>query len=213
MDYVSILVAHPFPFTRRGVQSLLESRQGWKIVGEAGSGSDAVAQAQSLRPDLVLMDLAISKLNALDAARLILQTLPNTQVLLLGKSFSPEIMDQALEAGVRACILSGDAEADLITAIRTVLRHEVFFSAGISSGLFESSRGFSVNSERAALTEREKQIIQLLAQGNSNKQAAEILRISPRTVENYRAEIMRKLGLRSFSELVRYAIRNRIITV
>jgi DNA-binding NarL/FixJ family response regulator len=208
---VSILIADDYGIVRRGLRALLSNQADWRIVGEAANGREAVAQAAKLRPDIVLLDVLMPQLNGLDAARLILKAVPETRVLILSDSHTDEMIEKAFRAGVRGYVLKSDAEADLVTAINALMNGRTFFTSAASERLLERLRREPIDDGPPLLTTRETEIIQLLAEGKSNKEVANILGISSRTVENHRAQIMQRLGLRSFSDLVRWAIRNAII--
>lgn len=209
---VGILLADDQPIKRRGLRSLLEREDGWQIRAEASDGQQAVVQAVRLRPDVVIVDLALPQFNGLEATRRILQPLPNARVLVLSRHFEPEIVGQASRAGASAYLTLSDVETHLIAAIKAMLQGRTFFPSGASSPALDPLSRNSMPVSHSALTSREYEIIQLVAAGNSNKQTAHLLNISSRTVENHRAQIMQKLALRSFSDLVRYAIRTGLLT-
>ncbi len=209
---ISILIADNFGVVRRGLRALLlETQPDWRIVGEAGDGREAISQATKLRPDVVILDVNLPGVNGLDAARLILKAVPETRVLILTAYDSKEIVEKALQAGVRGYVLKSDAEADLVTAINALMKGRTFFTSAASGIVLDRLRREPAELTAPVLTAREAEIIRLLAEGKSNKEAATVLGISPRTVENHRAQIMQRLGLRSFSDLIRYAVRNGII--
>jgi DNA-binding NarL/FixJ family response regulator len=212
MKPVTIIVADDHVVIRRGLRTLLEERKGWKVVAEAANGREAVEKAARLRPDLVVMDLSMPELNGLEATRLILKAVPNTRILILTMHNTEELVGKTLQAGARGYVLKSDTEKDLITALEAVLDNRTFFTP-VSSELDFSyvGRGRPGMPELPSLSPRERQIVQLLAEGMSNKEVASRLGISVRTAENHRATIMRKLQLRSLSDLVRHAIRNKII--
>jgi DNA-binding NarL/FixJ family response regulator len=200
---------------RRGVRSLLESHEGWTVCGEATTGRDAVEQSRRLRPDVVVMDLSLPELNGLDATRQILKLVPDTEVLVLTMHHSEELAGAVLQAGASGYILKSDADENLITAVDTLGRHKPFLTASVTSFLLDAyvRRGNRSQDDVApnAVTSREREVIQLVAEGRSNKEAAALLGISVKTIEAHRANIMRKLRLRAVSDLVRYAIRNKIV--
>jgi len=209
-----ILVVDDHAVVRRGVRSLLESHEGWEVCGEATTGRDAVAEALRLRPDVVVMDVSLPELNGLDATRQILKTAPNTEVLVLTMHYSEEVARDVLQAGARAYVLKSDADENLIAAIESLAQHTPFLTPTVRKLVLDDylRRGGSEESHAlAAATRREREVIQLLAEGRSNKEAAATLGISVKTIEAHRANIMRKLGLHSLSDLVRYAIRNKIV--
>ena len=211
MKPLCILIADDFPIVRRGLRALLEAQPGWKIIAESGNGRDAVKKAAQLHPDIALLDIAMPQLNGLDAARLILKRSPHTRILVLTVHDTEEIIEKALDAGARGYILKSELEEDLVAAIKAVMHGKVFFSTTAANVLLRCLRRQAALGTRSPLTLREREIVQLLAEGKSNKQVAGVLGISTRTAENHRANIMKKLGLGSLSELVRYAIRDKIV--
>lgn len=207
----SIFLADDRPVTRRGVRVLLENQPGWQVVAEASSGREAVNKIIELRPDIAILSVTMRELNGLDATRLILKSIPQARILVLTSYQTEEMIDRAFHAGVRGYMLRSHAETDLVPAVSAILQGRIFFTSAASEVLMERlSQGRNGNGEHH-LTVREAEIVQLLAEGHSNKEVAAILNISSRTVENHRAQIMQRLGLRSFSELIRYAVRIGIV--
>jgi DNA-binding NarL/FixJ family response regulator len=212
-----ILVADDHDIIRRGLKELLASRPGWEVCAEAKTGREAVTLAEQLKPDVVVMDISMPDLNGLEAARKIRKSLPKTEILILTLHFSDQLVREIVEAGVRAYIMKSDADRDLVAAVEALANHRPFFTARAADMLLD---GF-VRPHAAApdpdavirnrLTSREREIVQLLAEGKSSKEVAVSLGISVKTAETHRANIMRKLELHSVSELVRYAVRNQII--
>jgi DNA-binding NarL/FixJ family response regulator len=208
-----ILVVDDHAVVRRGVRSLLESHEGWEVCGEATTGRDAVEQSRRLRPDVVVMDLSLPGLNGLDATRQILKDAPDTEVLVLTMHRSEELARDVLQAGARGYVLKSDADANLIMAVDSLRQHKPFLTPTVTEFVLDDyvRRGDAQDDlTPVALTAREREILQLVAEGQSNKAAA-ALGISVKTIEAHRANIMRKLHLRSVSDLVRYAIRNKIV--
>jgi len=209
-----ILVVDDHAVVRRGVRSLLESHEGWEVCGEATTGRDAVEQSRRLRPDVVVMDLSLPGLNGLDATRQILKDAPDTEVLVLTMHRSEELARDVLQAGARGYVLKSDADANLIMAVDSLRQHKPFLTPTVTEFVLDDyvRRGDAQDDlTPVALTSREREILQLVAEGQSNKAAAAALGISVKTIEAHRANIMRKLHLRSVSDLVRYAIRNKIV--
>ena len=208
-----ILIVDDHAVVRRGVRSLLESQEGWEVCGEATTGRDAVEQSRRLRPDVVVMDLSLPELNGLDATRQILKDTPDTEVLVLTMHHSEELARDVLQAGARGYVLKSDADENLIIAVDSLRQHKPFLTSTVTEFVLDGyvRRGDGAQ-EDLALTAREREIVQLVAEGQSNKAAATTLGISVKTIEAHRANIMRKLHLHSVSDLVRYAIRNKIVT-
>jgi len=209
-----ILVVDDHAVVRRGVRSLLESHEGWEVCGEATTGRDAVEQSRQLRPDVVVMDLSLPGLNGLDATRQILKDAPDTEVLVLTMHRSDELARDVLQAGARGYVLKSDADANLIMAVDNLRQHKPFLTPTVTEFVLDDyvRRGDAQDDlTPVALTAREREIVQLVAEGQSSKAAAAALGISVKTIEAHRANIMRKLHLRSVSDLVRYAIRNKIV--
>jgi DNA-binding NarL/FixJ family response regulator len=190
---------------------LLESHEDWEVCGEATTGRDAVEQSRRLRPDVVVMDLSLPELNGLDATRQILKDAPDTEVLVLTMHHSEELARDVLQAGARGYVLKSDADENLITAVDSLRQHKPFLTSTVTEFVLDGYVRHGDAQEDPALTAREREIIQLVAEGQSNKAAATTLGISVKTIEAHRANIMRKLHLHSVSDLVRYAIRNKIV--
>ena len=210
-----ILVVDDHAVVRRGIRSLLESQEGWEVCGEATTGREAVEQSRSLRPDVVVMDLSLPELNGLDATRQILKDAPDTEVLVLTMHQSEQLAHDVLQAGARGYVLKADADENLIAAVDSLRQHKPFLTSIVTEFVLDGyvRQGDDAQNDlgRDAVTAREREIVQLVAEGRSNKEAAATLGISVKTIEAHRANIMRKLHLRSVSDLVRYAIRNKIV--
>ena len=214
MSALRILLADDHEMVRRGLRSVLEGHEGWEVCGEVGDGRAAVDQAKALQPDIVILDITMPELNGLDAARQIREVAPKAEILILTMHSSERFVREVLAAGARGYVVKSDAGRVLLEAVETLRQHRPFFSAAISEIVLEAylhpERG-SGEAEGAQLTAREREALQLIAEGTSNKEVADVLGISVRTVETHRLHLMRKLKVRSVSELTRYAIRNRII--
>jgi DNA-binding NarL/FixJ family response regulator len=211
-----IIVADDHDIIRRGLKQLLTAHSGWEVVGEAKTGREAVALTEQIKPDVVVMDLSMPDLNGLEAARRIRKALPRTEILILTLHFSDQLVRDIVEAGVRAYIMKSDADKDLVSAVEALANHRSFFTSRAADMLLDGFRRPNVPPDpqtllRSRLTSREREIVQLLAEGKSSKEVAVALGISVKTAETHRANIMRKLELHSVSELVRYAVRNQII--
>jgi DNA-binding NarL/FixJ family response regulator len=217
MNALRIVVVDDHAIVRRGVRALLESHPGWEVIAEAATGRDAVDIATRLQPDIVVIDLGLPDLNGLDATRKILKESPRTEVLVLTMHHSEELVRDVLQAGARGYVLKSDADASLITAIDSLRQHQPFLTSTVTQFVLDDylrrADGDDSGEARTVVTPREREIIQLLAEGRSNKEAALTLGISVKTIEAHRANLMRKLHLRSLSDLVRYAIRNKIVQV
>jgi DNA-binding NarL/FixJ family response regulator len=208
-----ILIVDDHAVVRRGVRSLLESQPGWEIAAEATTGREAVDLARQLQPDIVVMDLSLPELNGLDATRQILKESPRSEVLVLTMHHSEELARNVLQAGARGYVLKSDADQSLIAAVESLRRHEPFLTSRVTEFVLDDyiRRVDDDAGSHGVVTPREREIIQLLAEGRTNKETASHLGVSVKTVEAHRANIMRKLRLNSVSDLVRYAIRNKIV--
>jgi DNA-binding NarL/FixJ family response regulator len=212
---VRILLADDHDVVRRGLKVLLQEHAGWEICGEALSGREAVDLAAQLQPDVAIIDLMMPELNGLEATRQIRKASQRTQVLIFTMHHNEGMVHDVLEAGARGYLLKSDAERQIVTAVETLLRHQPYFSAQVSEtvlgGFLRSGRQTDGSVAAAPrLTPREREILQLLAEGHRNKKIAMDLGISLKTVETHRTTLMRKIGVNSIVELVRYAVRNHL---
>ena len=218
MANLRLLVADDHDVVRKGVRTLLEEQPGWEVAAEAADGREAVEKAKQVQPDVTILDLSMPELNGLEAAKEILKTVP-TKVLILTMYDSDPLIRQTLEAGARGYLLKSDAGRDLVSAVDALRRNKTFFTPKVAQMVLEGylGRPSKENDEDnnrkngLRLTARQKQILQLLAEGKSSKEVAVALNISVKTAETHRANIMRRLDCHSVTELVRYAIRNHII--
>ena len=211
-----ILIADDHDVMRQGTQSVIERQPGWEVCGFASTGREAVTKAAELQPDIVIMDMTMPELNGLDAAVQIRRCAPKTEILMFTGHATDQLIREVFEAGVKSFINKAEAHTHLVEAIESLSRHKPFFTNYVSAIMFsnilnraEGSRDVAEPGQRLSLRERE--IVQLIAEGNSNKAIAEALSISVRTAETHRASILRKLDLNSVADLVRYAVRNTII--
>lgn len=218
MANLRLLVADDHDVVRKGVRTLLEEQPGWEVAAEAADGREAVEKAKLVQPDVTILDLSMPELNGLEAAREILKTV-QTKVLILTMYDSDPLIRQTLEAGARGYLLKSDAGRDLVSAVDALRRNKTFFTPKVAQMVLEGYLGRpskeneddSNRKNGLRLTARQKQILQLLAEGKSSKEVAVALNISVKTAETHRANIMRRLDCHSVTELVRYAIRNHII--
>ena len=210
-----VLVADDHAIVRKGLRSIVESMEGWRICAEAGNGREAVSLGLQHRPEIVVMDINMPELNGLDATRQLCEALPGVRVLILSAHDSEQLVREMLSSGARGYVLKADAGEDLEVALRALAAGRLFFTSSVADmvmrGLQKSS-GLSESTDLPArLSPKEREVIQLLAEGKTNKEVAVRLDISVKTVETHRKHIMGKLDLHSMSDLVRYAIQNRII--
>lgn len=216
MRPLRILVADDHEVVREGTRILLQSEPGWKVCGIATNGRDAVEQAKTLQPDVVVIDMSMPEMNGLDATREIKRALPGVEVLMFTAHESEDLIRQVFEAGVKSYVIKADASAHLLSAVRSLGEHKTYFTTKVAQTLFSrfmdrSPDKPSKTDNAPDLTNREREIVRLLAEGSSNKQIASTLGISVRTAETHRATLMRKCGTDSLAGVVRYAIRNHIV--
>lgn len=218
MSKLRILVADDHEIVRRGLVSLIKSRTDWEICAETDNGRTAVEKARELKPDIAVLDIGMPVLNGLEATRQILHDNPTVRVVILTISDSEQLMREVLDAGARGFLLKSDAARDLITAVEALQHNKTFFTARVAQMVLSGYLGRTSTPSRPEpalpnLTAREREVVQLLAEGKSTKEVAVELSLSVKTAETHRSNIMRKLGLHSVSELVLYAVRNNIIQV
>lgn len=211
MPNLRILIADDHEIVRQGLRSLLQSRPGWEVCGEASDGWEAVTKAAELHPDVVALDVGMPNLNGLDAARQILKNDPRQKVLFLTIYESEQLARSVVSVGAKGLILKSDAGKDLIVAVDALQRNGTFFNSRMAQALGSDLRGTHRSQDKDVLTRRERQVVQLLAEGKSTKEVATVLDLSVKTAETHRSNIMSKLGLHSVSELVLYAVRNNIV--
>jgi RNA polymerase sigma factor (sigma-70 family) len=216
MSKIRVLVADDHGIVRKGLRFVLERQDDLEVIGEASDGREAVRICEQASPNVVVMDIAMPQLNGLDAAAQIVRHSPEIKVIILSMHADEDYLVRALNSGVKAYLLKDSAELDLVRAVRAVAQGGSFFSPAIAQLLAEDytrqlqQRGLQDSYE--LLTEREKEILQLLAEGKSNKEVATALNVSPYTVETHRTHIMQKLDLHNTAEIVLYAVRKKIIS-
>jgi DNA-binding NarL/FixJ family response regulator len=211
-----ILVADDHEVVRKGLCALLQTH-GWQVCGEAIDGRQAVDKTRELKPDVVILDIGMPNLNGLDATRQILRNNPDQKVLVLTITDTDQVVRDVLQAGARGFVLKSDAARDLVAAVEAIMQHRTFFTPRVGQMVLEAYlKGGDPRAPEPSmptLTPREREIVQLLAEGKSTKEVASVLNLSVKTAETHRSNIMRKLKLHSVGELVLYAIRNNIVQV
>jgi two-component system, NarL family, response regulator NreC len=213
---VRIILADDHNVMRRGLRFLLESQPEFTVVGEAADGREAVAQAEALSPDVIVLDISMPNLNGIEAAHRIASSQPHAAIVVLSMHSDEGYVLRALKAGAKGYLLKDSAESDLINAITSVTEGKIFFSPEVSKMLVEDYvreiRARKIEDNHELLTSREREILQLIVEGKSNKEIAAALDLSVYTVETHRRNMQEKLNLHNFAELVLYAIRNRVIS-
>jgi two-component system response regulator NreC len=206
---IRVILADDHVLVRQSLKSLLE-REGFQVVGEASDGQEAIQRVESLRPDIAVMDISMPILNGVDAARELSRSFPKTKSILLTQHDEDQYISEALEAGVMGYVLKSQAASDLVQAIGQVSRGQFYLSPGVSSAVAQAFRSKS-EKPRDPLTSRERQVLQLIAEGKSTKDVASLLGISVKTAESHRTRLMQKLDIHETASLVRYAVRRGIV--
>jgi two-component system, NarL family, response regulator NreC len=213
---IKVLIADDHGVVRKGVRFLLQQERDIEIAGEAEDGREAVKLAKASGAHVLIMDIAMPQLNGIDAASQVAKVSPSTNVLILSMYSDEEYLIRALNAGAKGYLLKDQAETDLVRAVRLVAAGRTFFSPQIEAVLMEDYvrrlQRDSAQDSYGLLTDREREVLQLLAEGKSNKEAAHLLELSLHTVETHRTNLMQKLGLHNTAEIVLYAVRKRIIS-
>lgn len=219
---LQILIADDHEVARRGIRAVLESQSGWEVCAEARDGREAVEFAACMKPDVILLDIGMPNLNGLEAARQILAAAPGAAILILTMQDSDNVIREVLRAGARGFLLKSDAGKDLVTAVEALRLQRTFFTPRVDQMVLDGflhpekiseESSMIAESSNDALTAREREVIQLLAEGKTSKEVAVTLNLSVKTAETHRTNLMRKLGLHSVADLTRYAVRNGIVQV
>src|SRR6266478_8633432 len=218
MAGLRIFIADDHEVVRKGLCALLQGEAGWEICGEASDGRTATEKVQELKPDVIILDIGMPGLNGLEATRQIIRDDPQARVLILTLHDSDQVVREVLNAGARGFLLKSDATRDLVAAVEALRRDKTYFTSKVAAMVLEGylkggTPGAVITPGRNRLTPREREIVQLLAEGKSTKEVAVALGLSVKTAETHRSNIMRKLQLHSVSDLVLYAVRNNIVHV
>jgi len=217
MSALRIMLADDHEVVRRGLRALLEAQPNWQVCAEAADGRDVVKGASALKPDVIVLDIAMPNLNGLEAARQLLKMDPAARVLILTLHDSEQVIREVLSAGARGFMLKSDAARDVVSAVDAIRQGRTYFTSKVSNlvlrGFLDGRGGAGTDASIRPLTAREREIVQLLAEGKSTKEVACALGLSVKTAETHRSNIMRKLELHSVSDLVLYAVRNNMVHV
>lgn len=216
MPKLRLLIGDDHTLMRQGLRKILEERPDWEVVAEVGDGRDAVRRAMALKPDVAILDIGMPQLNGIDATQQILRRVPETRVLILSMHSDEGYVTRALQAGATGYMLKDSAGKDLLKGVASVAAGKSFFSPAIARLMLDDYvrrvAGSGVADRFESLSEREREIFQLIAEGRTNKGVAELLNISPATVETHRAHILQKLDIHNTAELVLYAVRRGVIS-
>lgn len=210
---VNVMVVDDHEIVRKGMRSLIETIPGWTMCAEAGDGEDALKAAEEARPDLVVLDVSMPKMSGVDVIIQLKKLLPKVEILVLTMHDSERMVGQTLRVGARGYVLKTENGDKLIEAMIAVSRHRAYFSSFVSDTLLQFYLNPGQDQDREPLTPRQRQIVKLVAEGNSNKRIAMILKVSIKTVETHRAVAMQKIGARSSADLALYAARNELVQV
>lgn len=216
MSLLRILIADDHEVARKGIRSLLESHAGWEVCGEARDGREAVECAAKLKPDVLLLDIGMPNLNGLDATRQILAIIPDARILILTVHDTEQVVREVLAAGARGFLLKSDAGRDLLAAVEALQHRRTFFTSSVAQMMLDGylrPHDETDASGQHVLTPREREVIQLVAEGKSTKEVATALSLSVKTAETHRTNLMRKLGLHSVAAVTLYAVRNGIVQI
>jgi DNA-binding NarL/FixJ family response regulator len=216
LSVLRILIADDHEVARKGIRSLLENHPGWEICGEASDGREAVASVTKLKPDILLLDIGMPNLNGLDATRQILAIMPEARILILTVHDSEQVVREVLAAGARGFLLKSDTGRELVTAVEALQQGRTFLTSKVAQMMVDvylRPHSETDPSNPCVLTPREREVIQLVAEGKTTKEIATALNLSVKTAETHRTNLMRKLDLHSIADLTLYAVRNGIVQV
>ena len=206
-----ILIADDHEVVRSGLRAILEAHVGWEVVAEARDGKEAIAKAAETKPDVAIVDYSLPMMNGVEVTRQIRARVPTAEVLIFTMYDSDVLIGEVLEAGARAYLLKSDAKQYLIAAVESLAGHKPFFTGRVSERLLDTFLSAHHGKTDVSLSPRERVVVQLIAEGHSNKQMSEVLNLSIKTIETHRAAAMRKLNVTSTAAIVRYAIRNKLV--
>jgi DNA-binding NarL/FixJ family response regulator len=206
-----IVIADDHDVLRTGLRALIETRSGWQVVAEARDGLEALRAAEAAQPDIVVLDYAMPVMNGVEVARQLRARPPRPEILIFTMHDDDTVLREAVLAGVRGYLLKSDAQGHLLEAIATLARHEAYISGQVSGTLLEAVLKPGKLQDGIPLTTRERTVVQLIAEGRSSREICPILNVGIKTVETHRASAMRKIGARSTADLIRYAIRHRMV--
>lgn len=206
-----VLIVDDHDALRRGIRALVESRPNFTVVAEAASGHEAVEEAKRTLPDIAILDYSLPELNGLDLTVALKRELPRLEILVYTMHSRDEIITGVLKAGARGYVMKSDSEEHLVAALEALALRRPYFSGAVSEALLKQFLQTNRHINSGVLTHREREVVQLIAEGKINKQIASTLDISVKTVETHRASAMQKLNLRTTADLVRYAVRNNLI--
>jgi DNA-binding NarL/FixJ family response regulator len=211
-----LLLGDDHTLVRQGLRKILEERPEWEVVAEVGDGREAIKKAMALKPDVAIIDISMPLLNGIDATQQIVRKVPETKVLVLSMHSDEAYVTRALQAGATGYMLKDSAGKDLLKAVASVAAGQAFFSPAVARLMLDDYvrrvAGSGVADRYESLSEREREIFQLIAEARTNKEVAELLQISPATVETHRARILQKLDIHNTAELVLYAVRRGVIS-
>lgn len=214
---VTVFIADDHAIVRDGLRLLLEEHKGFSVIGEAANGRDAVRQAVRMKPDIVLMDIAMAEMNGIEASEQILKASPSTRIIILSMHATPEHIRRAMKAGVSGYLLKESAGSEVVEAIKVVHAGSRYLSQTVSDQIWEAKlsqhKGAVGDDPLGTLSMREREVIQLVAEGKSSTEIAQILFLSPRTVDTYRSRLMQKLNISDLAGLIKFAIRRGLITI